>query len=594
MVHRQPYEFVVHFNGQPAPVEKPKHNRSRNGCVSCRQRRRKCDEQKPSCSLCLHKGITCTWTRPKSKKQLREEAFKVIQYEAPSSLETRPPDARQSETQEEVIYQSVETPDFTSGANVDDDVTFQSQKVVPLDDSTITTEEPHLSQSLSLFSNFLQPSAHDRFVSAAINGFIVAVGPQTTHPLLTTMATFTPIIQTNDILMNVAEACGVSFLSWETPELATSGALQHQKVCDSLVKYIDTNGIRNEDVLWMVAALQLTCLGEKTAPGGDRKMVVKMLKMAWEVVKTRMRGLCHQAKRRSFCSPVGDIGAMSDNLCLEVLSDESLTMEIENAMIGSTEMEDIGPSDALERMFFESFIFNYSIAILITPKDENLPNPFDVFKDSRRYLKTPIFSCDVAWMNNPVVGASLDAFEIVAKASYLIRRIDEPWVVGCAKKLMDITDYFAPHMVPPDLRRRDPVKFNALRDSVIVSEIVMKAAKIVLRKCLDPSMRETDEIVQFDVSCAMQKLKQITPMSSVYTILGWPLLVIGLACVEQEHKMAIINACQTCGEISHGRFVYSIIDALSMAWGKEHAGGEYVAGLDALLDIDLLSTNVVL
>lgn len=37
--------------------------RSRTGCLCCRRRHKKCDEQKPACKFCLSKGITCEWPK---------------------------------------------------------------------------------------------------------------------------------------------------------------------------------------------------------------------------------------------------------------------------------------------------------------------------------------------------------------------------------------------------------------------------------------------------------------------------------------------------------------------------------------------------
>ncbi|EFX04526.1 c6 zinc finger domain containing protein [Grosmannia clavigera kw1407] len=36
-----------------------RHTKSRNGCVTCKARRRKCDEAKPSCSQCARRRVTC-------------------------------------------------------------------------------------------------------------------------------------------------------------------------------------------------------------------------------------------------------------------------------------------------------------------------------------------------------------------------------------------------------------------------------------------------------------------------------------------------------------------------------------------------------
>ncbi|KAL4754145.1 hypothetical protein BDW72DRAFT_148062 [Aspergillus terricola var. indicus] len=42
-------------------MKPPKSNirRTRSGCWSCKKRRRRCDEKKPSCSGCLKRGLPC-------------------------------------------------------------------------------------------------------------------------------------------------------------------------------------------------------------------------------------------------------------------------------------------------------------------------------------------------------------------------------------------------------------------------------------------------------------------------------------------------------------------------------------------------------
>ncbi|KAG8627085.1 hypothetical protein KVT40_004568 [Elsinoe batatas] len=42
------------------PYLKRSHKKSRAGCVTCRQRRIKCDERKPSCTACQHRSLVCT------------------------------------------------------------------------------------------------------------------------------------------------------------------------------------------------------------------------------------------------------------------------------------------------------------------------------------------------------------------------------------------------------------------------------------------------------------------------------------------------------------------------------------------------------
>lgn len=48
-------------------VTETRHKRTRNGCLTCRQRLYKCDETIPVCKRWRRIDITCTWTRLASR-----------------------------------------------------------------------------------------------------------------------------------------------------------------------------------------------------------------------------------------------------------------------------------------------------------------------------------------------------------------------------------------------------------------------------------------------------------------------------------------------------------------------------------------------
>ncbi|KAK7548270.1 hypothetical protein IWX49DRAFT_207643 [Phyllosticta citricarpa] len=69
----QPYGV---FNGQSTSSgegSKPKHPRSRTGCLTCREKRIKCDEQRPTCTQCLksRNRRNCEWRSQTSKAQTK-------------------------------------------------------------------------------------------------------------------------------------------------------------------------------------------------------------------------------------------------------------------------------------------------------------------------------------------------------------------------------------------------------------------------------------------------------------------------------------------------------------------------------------------
>lgn len=51
---------------EPQPPAK-KITRSRTGCWTCRERRKKCDEKRPSCTPCIRKSLKCSGYGPRLK-----------------------------------------------------------------------------------------------------------------------------------------------------------------------------------------------------------------------------------------------------------------------------------------------------------------------------------------------------------------------------------------------------------------------------------------------------------------------------------------------------------------------------------------------
>ncbi|KAJ5288590.1 hypothetical protein N7478_001620 [Penicillium angulare] len=45
------------------------HTKSRRGCVQCKERHVKCDERRPTCSLCVRRGLSCIYVAPRPRKR---------------------------------------------------------------------------------------------------------------------------------------------------------------------------------------------------------------------------------------------------------------------------------------------------------------------------------------------------------------------------------------------------------------------------------------------------------------------------------------------------------------------------------------------
>lgn len=50
-------------NGKSATGKRKYHQKSKNGCLTCKKRRVKCDENRPSCNKCVHLKLVCGYTQ---------------------------------------------------------------------------------------------------------------------------------------------------------------------------------------------------------------------------------------------------------------------------------------------------------------------------------------------------------------------------------------------------------------------------------------------------------------------------------------------------------------------------------------------------
>ncbi|KAF3927937.1 hypothetical protein ABW20_dc0107964 [Dactylellina cionopaga] len=77
-----PHTTVIHFHQEKATEPNTGsrirrfHHKTRTGCRECKQKRRKCNEEKPSCQGCLKSGIECHYeevipprVQPKNRKR---------------------------------------------------------------------------------------------------------------------------------------------------------------------------------------------------------------------------------------------------------------------------------------------------------------------------------------------------------------------------------------------------------------------------------------------------------------------------------------------------------------------------------------------
>jgi hypothetical protein len=433
-------------------------------------------------------------------------------------------------------------------------------------------------------------------IIACANGFIKSINTQYTHPLLTTSATFTPLIRRNNLIEQVALSCGATYLSWNNPGWKSFAYEKFTKSFGNLSNFLNSGDFDLErDEAWLGAAFQLMCLCSKimSMSNGNKPLSVKALNNSYKLIRLKAR-FRRSTLEKNEATEIDD--GSSD--FFENLTHDDLKMDIENDLVQLKQPQvstKVSLSNQYDKMFLDSFIYNYSISLLFVQDRNDLPNPFSVFNDMRSLLKTPLFSCDVAWMNNPVFGASLNSFELAAKAAFLMRRLENPSTLPIAQTLYDIAKYLPQPIIPIKVRCNS-VKYQNLRESVLISECVVSATKILLKKIIDVDIKESEPVIQREVEGILQRMEKVRESSQCKPVSSWALFICGLACTE-NNRSNIIRHFRSIGEILHGHNIFSILEALEIAWGTHpkkdkfhHLRGK---GLDVLLNADFLSTIVV-
>lgn len=63
------------YKGATYPTKhRRNYPRSKSGCLTCRERRKKCDEAKPACNYCVKAARICTWPGQDNHRQEQSQS----------------------------------------------------------------------------------------------------------------------------------------------------------------------------------------------------------------------------------------------------------------------------------------------------------------------------------------------------------------------------------------------------------------------------------------------------------------------------------------------------------------------------------------
>lgn len=599
--------------------------RSVTGCLTCRRRKKKCDERKPICNACTRNFLECTWPAVLSKnteemkdqnspgdnktvpkyaiefqislckdaKFLKYTAGPIWTFENFTVNLNSGKISQYSTTSNKFVEISEFSLDDENGGRVLDQESINNSS--PEDHFTqsnrwLDNELEHLDLQLELFPIINIPSVEAIEISeddnsrykvlgdarapqtmefetlfqkckkrepvpdsefrgidmekflfyTCLQGYIPKMNTQYTHSSLTTQATFIPQVEKNVIMKEVFLCCGATYLAWNNVQRFQNMSDELYVNCKLMIRnYIRQNeNTAQED--WLFTALQLLCNRDKNSLTGTADDAAWHLIRAYDIIRTR------------YC---GSRTKLSEFTIIDKLVNSNLTLQPQ------------------ERTLIESFIYQYSVSLFFVQDTKGLPSPFTIFKVLNAVLKCPVRNCEslADWMSNPILGSSLDSFEILAKLSFIGRMskpVSKEWLDRVAR-LRSMCEYYTPAAPskPMGDNHWQNFKINSMAGVVTAKACWLFASKLLYFDLFDIQDQSVQECVDDILMCC----KKIPVGHNVWGILPWVLLVTGAFVVDQDQQAIVLDYVELWSERAHSYNSFKIAAFLRKAWASGNA-----------------------
>ena len=439
-----------------------------------------------------------------------------------------------------------------------------------------------MSSNLTTATGSTKPTSENELLLyyTFFNYFLPQVGPQNTLPQLSTSVTF-PQVEHNGIVRSVFKCCGATFLAWCQPD-------EYSKIAEDLYNESKKNlqkVLGERKYLYDISTATEANSPESASSNNSMGLNYKEIKGDEDWIIACFQLLVLRDKLKN--------GQDVVDRCLENLAHSFETIQNRYLLDTSSEI----PNTPVDRMLLESFVYNYTVSISVARDFDSkaLPNPFDpIITRLVSMLKFPIFeNCEVEWLNNPVLGSSVECFIMLAKVSYLGRlklplTADSIWEIR-AKELQQQCLYYSPPALPEKIKN-NMAKYSKYRPGLLSGSIVSKACYLLLFKILNFSTMTDEEIlkdedIQNVVRYIITALNDIEMGDKLLCILQWALLIIGAFTVTDNDRFVIKKYVRSVGETIHSHCGNQIKIILDEIWETGNLG--------ILFDIEQISKLVI-
>lgn len=544
-----------------------KGKRNRTGCLCCRKRRIKCDNGKPECEHCTRSRYECIW--PHGEQALPHiNEFKLVKrrnlrFVVRDRENKRPPPNANINRENSVVDHLLKDHTGTMQKEVDYDVLLRryiqqafgmSKLLIPTSEQDFTFVKAITKEDLSFYDAFMR-------------GFLVAASPQL---CCTSLQPSCLGITFNAISRPMFFACGAAYLCQKRIIPSDVARRRYQQALSFLVNFMDGETISgNED--WLLSVL--LCLCELGKYFTDNITLNSMYLFAAFKIINQWREMNVNGYTLPYPYPTG--------LSQYIHPDDDLQERIIETNVDDVRGMFLRISEHFrpwQRTLLESFIYHYTFHLFVcrTPL-ESLPSPFIVFKTLKECLTSQIYKTPVAWMNNPILGASLPAFEVAAKVNWLALQLPlDGEKLHVASALLKYARYYAGPVLPPSVKSSEPKGVqNLLMQSCYAADMIVKSSLIFLKKLIHPDITSDDEEIQDAIFKFNRDLRQISLQSQTAIICPWGIAVAGAAMTSKEDQEYLLWRLGEFCEVTPSQMMPSVKRYLQTVWSGP--------GIDCLL-----------
>ncbi|KAE8406503.1 fungal-specific transcription factor domain-containing protein [Aspergillus pseudonomiae] len=521
------------------PRRRPAHLRTKTGCLTCRKRKKKCDETPGTCSNCARRWLSCEWPadlcgNPKQTRSEHRSASKARSEHSPQ------PSINEWHVKQhglEADYAASASPSwdteggsdvFLSPTNTD---TPSSQN-----DYTMTTQSSH-SSILNYISPLLCLSPAITSDSAPLFEFLRAVFlPQLIRPMaLDTVIraaaddSLTLALRTPFYMHSLLACCGAEIPVddvYSQVHFQKLASMHYVKAISGLRESLDS-GMFDAANTAIIRTSMMLCIYERSKPRLSRGVDAHILGLA-QLIKLRFQ----------------------DDQTTPMLQSEG---EIN-----------------MSRVILESFIFHATTSI---PFQQTIkpPEPVEAALSLAETKLQEMYKWKVpVYPESPVLGAPPKLFLYAREIALMHERSSAEGIdIARCHELQQLLSHFSHCGVdqPQPSPESDWLAATTHTPLLLGPRLYIVVSKILLEHMINSNSATADSSLQELVCEGMSLVSKLDPSTDYYAeYYCWPMVVLGTYTTDDAHRDCLLSQAMAFWKATRNGTMRRLVDMLTTLW----------------------------